>query len=468
MAPGPRPASLVRRMLATSLVLLAVLGPALWFGIRMVMQEAAEEAVDTQLRAFGLQVRAAMVSAGIGAPQPADPIDRQALAFGNVEWVWQVDIGGAPVQRSQLLRISGTTIAAGVDAPTGDFVVRTADTPLGPMRLAERQVVEWPQAAAAPVGPVHYLVGIPLASYQDMVGDYIRHLGRLTLLVVAPSLAALVLVFAVLLLALRRSLKSVERSLDRFQSGETDRVTGRFPRELQDLVDRVNDLLGRNARLLARTRRYVSKIAHDLNHPLAVLQNGLPAGTAGQALRRQVDRMAGLIDRYAQLAQAMGADTAPAGRLALRPVLDDVRAGFQLLYRQTPVVITVDCPQDLAFRIPRQDLEAAVGNLVANAHRFAAGRIAIAARVSGGSLAVTVDDDGPGIPEDRRPQALRWGERLDDSPPGAGIGLAIVADLAALHGGTLTLDRSPLGGLHAALAIPAPGARPAADGSAQD
>ena len=449
-------------MLVSCLLLLALAGPGVWLGIRTAMQAAAEEAVDTQLRTFGLQIRAAMASAealtGVGPADGTRPPGPPAIALGDLEWIWQIGIGGVPVQRSEWLRLSGITLPPGVDGPSGDFVVHFADTPLGPMRIAERLVDEGPRGSAPSSRLVHYLVGIPQARYQDMVTDYVRDLGRLTLLITGPALAVLVLALAILLLVLRRSMADVDQSLVRFQAGETDRIEGRFPRELQDLVDRVNDLMGRNARLLARTRRYVSKIAHDLNHPLTVLQNGLPDDGEAAHLRRQITRMTGLIDRYASLAQALGPDAVAAPPLAIRPVLDDVRDGFALLYRQPPVTITVACDDAVAFPIPREDLAAMAGNLAGNAHRFAAWRIGLAASLDGGDLVIVVDDDGPGIPEDQREQAVRWGERLDEAPPGSGFGLAIVADLADLHGGALRLGTSPWGGLRATLRFPDPGA----------
>ncbi len=95
-----------------------------------------------------------------------------------------------------------------------------------------------------------------------------------------------------------------------------------------------------------------------------------------------------------------------------------------------------------------------VGNLTANAHRFAKSQIAVAAWLENGGLIVSVDDDGPGIPADQRRAALNWGERLDEAPPGSGIGLSIVSDLIDLHSGDLLLDDSPLGGLRAALRFP--------------
>ncbi|NNG02686.1 MAG: HAMP domain-containing histidine kinase [Inquilinus sp.] len=443
------PATLVVRMLVWSLLLLALGVPALWWTSHSAIRALSEEAADTQLRAFALQLRAAFVSAQAAAPP--------RIGVGDLEWVWQVDIDGTPAFRSELLDLTGTTLVSTLDRPTADFVVRFVDTPLGPMRLAERIVHERLSAERADAAMVRYLVGIDALRYAAIVEDQTRALQGLTLRITIPSLLLLVAVIVAMLVTLRRSLNSVGRALARFEAGETDAIAGRFPAELQRLVDRVNGLLARNARLLARTRKYVSKIAHDLNHPLAVLRNGLPGGEGARLLHGQVERMAGLIERYASLAQAVGTDAGVARSLPVAAVLEDVRDGYAILYRQPPVTISVECPADLVFSVPRHDLEAAIGNLTANAHRFAASRILLAARLDKGGLVVSVDDDGPGIPAEHRPSALRWGERLDQAPPGSGLGLAIVADLADLHGGTLELDDSPLGGLRAALRLPAAG-----------
>ena len=156
--------------------------------------------------------------------------------------------------------------------------------------------------------------------------------------------------------------------------------------------------------------------------------------------------MAGLVDRYANLAQAIGTDAGAARAIPIATALDDIREGYAILFRQPPVTIAVDCPDDLEFPVPRHDFDAAVGNLTANAHRFAQSRIALAARLDDGALVVTVDDDGPGIPGRPAPPG-GWGERLDEAPPGNGIGLAIVSDLIDRR--SLRLDAAPLGGLRA-------------------
>lgn len=440
------PATLAGRMLAWSLVVMAVGAPALWLATSGAIRALSEEAVDTQLRAFGLQVRAAAVSAGVtGTP---------LVGVGDLEWVWQVDIDGRTAFRSELLMLTDTILPPTLDRPAAQFAVGPSDSPLGPMRLAERLVRE--PLTDGGVATVRYVAGVDARRYAAMVEDQIAGLQRLTLRITVPSLILLAAAIAIMLVTLHRSLSAVGRSLGRFEAGESERIDGAFPAELQDLVDRVNDLLGRNARLLARTRKYVSKIAHDLNHPLAVLRNGLPEDEPSGILHRQVDRMAGLVERYANLAQAIGTEAGVPRDISISAALNDIREGFAILYRQPPVEIAVDCPDNLVFPVPRQDFDAAIGNLTANAHRFAGSRIALAARVEESLLVVSVDDDGPGIPADQRGQALSWGERLDDAPPGSGIGLAIVSDLIDLHGGDLQLEESRLGGLRAVLRFPAP------------
>jgi signal transduction histidine kinase len=85
----------------------------------------------------------------------------------------------------------------------------------------------------------------------------------------------------------------------------------------------------------------------------------------------------------------------------------------------------------------------------------ASSEVAVAAQRTGNSLLITIEDDGPGIAPERRSAALTRGTRLDESAPGSGLGLHIVAELAGLCGDTLALDDSALGGLRVRLSLPA-------------
>jgi signal transduction histidine kinase len=77
------------------------------------------------------------------------------------------------------------------------------------------------------------------------------------------------------------------------------------------------------------------------------------------------------------------------------------------------------------------------------------------AHTDGATLTLTLDDDGPGLDAKQRAAVIRRGVRADEQVPGSGLGLAIVDDLARLYGGQVELQDSPLGGLRAALTLPA-------------
>ncbi len=96
-----------------------------------------------------------------------------------------------------------------------------------------------------------------------------------------------------------------------------------------------------------------------------------------------------------------------------------------------------------------------LGNLLDNAARWASREVAVTAQRNANELLITIEDDGPGIAPERRSAALTRGTRLDESAPGSGLGLHIVAELAGLYGGTLALDDSALGGLRVRLSLPA-------------
>ena len=118
--------------------------------------------------------------------------------------------------------------------------------------------------------------------------------------------------------------------------------------------------------------------------------------------------------------------------------------------------IRSDVTTDLAFRGDSQDLEEMLGNLMDNACKWARTSVIVgAAPTPGNTIALWVEDDGPGLKPEDRARALARGGRLDESMPGSGLGLDIVSEIAALYGGGLVLDAGPEGGLRAVLELPA-------------
>jgi signal transduction histidine kinase len=156
------------------------------------------------------------------------------------------------------------------------------------------------------------------------------------------------------------------------------------------------------------------------------------------------------------LARARAAATAqvPGSRAPALPAIEGVARAVRRLHAERGIAVTVRGDPATAFRGAAQDLQEMAGNLLDNAAVWARGQVELTASANGGRLIITVDDDGPGIPEAARVHVLARGGRLDESVPGTGLGLAIVAELADLYGGTLTLGESLLGGLRAALTLP--------------
>jgi signal transduction histidine kinase len=159
--------------------------------------------------------------------------------------------------------------------------------------------------------------------------------------------------------------------------------------------------------------------------------------------------------RIAARSQVIGAVT------EVEPVLARLVRAMRRIHEDRGLAIDLRTVPNARFRGEQQDLEEMVGNLVDNACKWAASRVAIevayipAAGEIDGSLVIRVDDDGPGLTEAERLEATRRGKRLDESKPGSGLGLSIVTDLASLYEGAFEMDRSPLGGLRAEVRLPA-------------
>jgi signal transduction histidine kinase len=146
-------------------------------------------------------------------------------------------------------------------------------------------------------------------------------------------------------------------------------------------------------------------------------------------------------------------------RTEVLPVLRDLARTLERIHIDRhddgALAIELACPPGLAFRGARQDLEEMLGNLLDNACKWAAHRVSVEAARDAARLLVTIDDDGPGLPAERRAEVLERGRRLDEQVPGSGLGLAIVADIALLYAGRLALEAAPSGGLRVRLDLPA-------------
>lgn len=255
-----------------------------------------------------------------------------------------------------------------------------------------------------------------------------------------------------------KPMAGLREGLRRVRDGTNPAIDGRFPSEIQPLVDEFNGVLARNAEIVVRARTQAGNLAHALKTPLAVLANA--AATEEGALAHRVSEQVAVaqtqIDHHLARARAAAAVQIPGQRTLVRPVLEGLLRVMQRVHAGRDLEIEIEtCPGDLAFLGEEQDLQEMLGNLVDNGCKWATHRIAVRASVTDGELHLTVDDDGPGIEASVRESVLGRGVRIDEQRPGAGLGLAIVHDLAQLYGGAVELDAGPAGGLRASLRLPA-------------
>ncbi|MGD9914041.1 MAG: ATP-binding protein [Rhizobiaceae bacterium] len=197
-------------------------------------------------------------------------------------------------------------------------------------------------------------------------------------------------------------------------------------------------------------------VSHDLRTILTRFR--LQLALAGkrvdtEALTADVNDMQSMLEGY--LAFARGAASEDAGGFDLTAAFARLTDEAKLRKRK----ITTSIAGRPEVHVRPSAFSRLLGNIVGNAFRYSRKNVQVTAVHSRGSLMITVDDDGPGVPPEKREEVFKPFVRLDPArnqdEGGTGLGLAIARDIARTHGGDVMLDDSPLGGLRAIIRLPA-------------
>lgn len=227
---------------------------------------------------------------------------------------------------------------------------------------------------------------------------------------------------------------------------------GRLPKEIAPLISAVNRALDRLEEGYSSQARFMVDAAHELRTPVAILQTrieSLPAGPDRSALTRDVTRLALLCEQLLDLQRInRGVDERSAvdlGHLARQCVAD-----------LAPLAIAADRKMELQVigtSVALGDgpaLSRALSNLIMNALQHGKGRITVTVR--GGVLTVT--DQGRGIAPEARRKVFEPFHRLRPRSTGSGLGLALVQEIAQLHGGSVSISEEPQGGAAVSIILP--------------
>ncbi len=246
------------------------------------------------------------------------------------------------------------------------------------------------------------------------------------------------------------------RQLEALRAGHGERLTGQVPIELEGLASDLNQLLESQSQAIERTRANAAKLAHGLKTPLAVLSTEARArrerGETGAAdsIENEIGAMNVHVMRTLAASRAVGPRPPVTVRTPMEPLLTRLMSVMKRLPRGDELKWELDVsPKELECAVDRRDIEELAGNLLDNARKWAKAEVKVTARVHGRGVAIAVEDDGCGIPPELVDDVVTRGVRLDVSTPGTGVGLGVVADLVALHGGHFVIEDSALGGVRA-------------------
>ncbi len=433
--------NLERRMLVAALVWLLFAWGLGGTALVLVFRGAVVDRFDSKLEALaaGLAEQLERTADGEVVPVRAHP------DFGEpgTGWYWRIDAAG---QRSMSMP-SGwlETLELSVPSTPVDWQFDNVD---GPNNQPLRAISILTQAADGTRATLAVL--LDRREIDREITTFTSLLAASALLLGLVLLAGIVLLARFALAPLRR----LRADLVEVEAGRLEAVPENFPSDILPVAEAINRVLERDQALTAWARKSAGNLAHTLKTELALLRQGARGLPDGAPLVAQADRIAGIVDHHLARATS-GAGAGRRSRADTAKVVSAVAHGLERLFAQRELAIHVDIAHAPDFRGEVQDLEEIVGNLMENACRHARSQVRATALADGGRLLLIVEDNGSGLTQRQREEATKRGERLDEKGPGAGLGLAIVNDLAELYDGALSLADSALGGLEARVELPA-------------
>lgn len=269
---------------------------------------------------------------------------------------------------------------------------------------------------------------------------------------------SLVLV-GIALLFLRNQVRPIHKLADaaeafgKGQSVDKFRPTG--AREVRKAAAAFLDMRDRITSYIRQRTEMLAGVSHDLRTPLTRMKLQLamfPPHAGVENLQEDIQEMERMVEGYLSFARGQGDEKTQTLDVAelLQQVLSDA------LRKNLPVSLVVN--GDLTATVQKDAVRRCIMNLVENAGKYAKSRVDIVANQMGEAIEITIEDDGPGIPEEMFEDVFRPFRRLDESrnldKGGTGLGLTIARDIARRHGGDILLFVSKFGGLKALIRLP--------------
>jgi two-component system, OmpR family, osmolarity sensor histidine kinase EnvZ len=268
---------------------------------------------------------------------------------------------------------------------------------------------------------------------------------------------ASIIILAIATSFLRNQIRPILRlahAAEEFGKGRDVQFSPRGAREVRQAGAAFLEMRRRVERAIDQRTTMLNGVSHDLRTIITRFKLSLALmGESNEAaeMRRDVDEMERMVEAYLAFARGDGGE--PSSPTDVAAVLEELKADTE----RRGIAATVEVEGDPTIVARPAAIKRLLANLVGNAQRYGK-TIACTLFNDGETLVVHIDDDGPGIPVEKREDAFRPFYTLDEArnqdQGNSGLGLAIARDIARSHGGDIQLDRSPLGGLRATVALP--------------
>jgi two-component system osmolarity sensor histidine kinase EnvZ len=367
----------------------------------------------------------------------------------------------SPVDRSGIFRISGDltelefTYRPGAALPAAPSKVRRE----GPLTAALRERVHRPFRIDGLSDTHRILVAVQLDEGVLDVGVPRQRLySSTTYIFVLWMVGSSMVLFAVATMFMRNQVRALRRLADAAESFGKGRHVANFKlegaTEIRQAAAAFIVMRDRIQRQISQRTEMLAGVSHDLRTPLTRMKLALELvgdGLAVEELRSDVTDMEKMVQGYLDFARGEGSEVPI--EVDLSGFLEEIVAAS----RRDGMSISLTAPTEYSLLLRPNAIKRCIGNLVNNAQRHGS-HIWLTALPGRGAVDIIIDDDGPGIPAEQREAVFRPFFRLDPSrniaTGGVGLGLTIARDVARGHGGDLTLEASPQGGLRARLHLP--------------
>ena len=301
-------------------------------------------------------------------------------------------------------------------------------------------------------------ISISVAEDYTPIRESFRRVQQLGL---GLGLTGLLLILLLQRITVRRALRPLEQAREQIaqlQQGQRSQLDDQVPLELEPLVAQINHLLAHTEDSLKRSRNALGNLGHALKTPLAVLLS-LASNEQLEAhpqlrktLKEQLQQVEQRLNRELNRARLSG-DALPGALFDCDAELPGLLATLNMIHGEH-LALSYRVPAGLQLPWDREDLLELLGNLLDNACKWADAEVRVSVAELTNGFELRVEDDGPGIPEERRDQVFGRGTRLDEQTHGHGLGLGIVRDIVDSWGGKLSLLESEWGGLKVVIELP--------------